>query len=144
MTVIRYIHQNPVKVGLVENPDDWKWSSCSGYYGENRFFPDLLYSDLILGLFAEDRNTAIRKFIEFNESTNDDKCLDYDIRIRLKDEEAREEIKKVMAGFNLVEIKILPKEQRDEMLSRIKRIEGLTQRQAARILGISPNLIFKS
>jgi len=144
MTVIRYIHQNPVKVGLVENPDDWKWSSCSGYYGEKKFFPDLLYSDLILGLFAEDRNTAIRKFIEFNESTNDDKCLDYDIRIRLKDEEAREEIKKVMAGFNLAEIKILPKEQRDEMLSRIKRIKGITQRQAARILGISPNLIFKS
>jgi hypothetical protein len=93
---------------------------------------------------SEDRNTAIKKFIEFNESTNDDKCLDYDIRIRLKDEEAREEIKKVMAGLNLVEIKILPKEQRDEMLSRIKRIEGITHRQAARILGISPNLIFKS
>jgi putative transposase len=56
------------------------------------------------------------------------------IRIRLKDEEAREEIKKVMTGFNLVEIKTLPKEQRDEMLSWIKRIEGITHRQAARIL----------
>ena len=55
-----------------------------------------------------------------------------------------EEIKKVMVGFNLVEIKSLPKEQRDEILSRIKKIEGITQRQAARILGISPNLIFKS
>jgi hypothetical protein len=65
-------------------------------------------------------------------------CLAY------KDEEAREEIKKVMVGFNLVEIKSLPKEQRDEMLSRIKKIEGITQRQVARILGISPNLIFKS
>jgi DNA-directed RNA polymerase specialized sigma24 family protein len=49
-----------------------------------------------------------------------------------------------MIGFNLAEIKSLPKEQRDEMLSRIKKIEGITQRQAARILGISPNLIFKS
>jgi len=39
-----------------------------------------------------------------------------------------------MTGFNLVEIKTLPKEQRDEMLSWIKRIEGITHRQAARIL----------
>ena len=39
-----------------------------------------------------------------------------------------------MTGFNLVEIKILPKEQPDEMLSRIKRIKGITQRQAARII----------
>jgi REP element-mobilizing transposase RayT len=144
MTVIRYIHQNPVKARLVKNPADWKWSSCSGYYGEKTSFANLLDSYLILGMLAEDRNMAIRKFIEFNEAPNDDKCLDDYIRIRLKDEEAREEIKKEMIGFNLAEIKSLPKEQRDEMLSRIKKIEGITQRQAARILGISPNLIFKS
>lgn len=144
MTVIRYIHQNPVKAGLVKNPADWKWSSCSEYYGKKTHYAHLLDSNFILGMFAEDRNTAIRQFTEFNEAVNDDKCLDDDIRIRLKDEEATEEIKKVMAGFDLVEIKNLPKEQRDEILSRIKGIEGITQRQAARILGISPNLIFKS
>ena len=44
------------------------------------------------------------------------------ITIRLKDKEAKEEIKKVMTEFNLVEIKTLPKEQRDEILSWIKRI----------------------
>jgi len=49
-----------------------------------------------------------------------------------------------MGEVNLADIKSLPKEQRDKMLLRIKRIEGITQRQAARILGISPNLIFKS
>ena len=32
MTVIRYIHQNPVKAGLVKCPLDWKLSSCAGYY----------------------------------------------------------------------------------------------------------------
>ena len=24
-----YIHNNPVKKGYVENPEDWRWSSCS-------------------------------------------------------------------------------------------------------------------
>jgi len=76
MTVIRYIHQNPVKARMVENPADWKWSSCSAYYGKKTFFADLLDSDLILGLFGEDRNAAVRKFIEFSESANDDNCLE--------------------------------------------------------------------
>ena len=26
-----YIHQNPVKVGLVQKPEDWKWSSYAYY-----------------------------------------------------------------------------------------------------------------
>ena len=29
--VIRYIHRNPVKRGLVERPDDWPWSSFRHY-----------------------------------------------------------------------------------------------------------------
>ncbi|HEX7285422.1 MAG TPA: transposase [Candidatus Angelobacter sp.] len=28
---LRYIHRNPVKRGLVEKPDDWKWSSYRHY-----------------------------------------------------------------------------------------------------------------
>ena len=116
MTVIRYIHQNPVKARLVKNPADGNGAVVRVLTS----FANLLDSYLILGMLAEDRNTAIRKFIEFNEAANDDKCLDYYIRIRLKDEEAREEIKKEMVGFNLAEIKSLPKEERDEMLSRIK------------------------
>jgi putative transposase len=30
-----YIHQNPVKAGLVFNAIDWKYSSASNYYGDN-------------------------------------------------------------------------------------------------------------
>ncbi len=30
---IEYIHQNPVKRGLVEKPTDWKWSSARWYAG---------------------------------------------------------------------------------------------------------------
>jgi len=30
---IEYIHMNPVRRGLVEGPEDWKWSSCRQYKG---------------------------------------------------------------------------------------------------------------
>jgi len=32
---LRYMHRNPVKRGLVETPDQWRWSSFRAYaYGE--------------------------------------------------------------------------------------------------------------
>ena len=32
---LRYMHRNPVKRGLVEQPDHWRWSSFRAYfYGE--------------------------------------------------------------------------------------------------------------
>ena len=29
---LRYMHRNPVKRGLVERPDQWRWSSFRAYY----------------------------------------------------------------------------------------------------------------
>ena len=35
LTAVRYIHQNLVKARMVQQPDDWRWSSCREYYGKN-------------------------------------------------------------------------------------------------------------
>jgi putative transposase len=32
MEKLRYMHRNPVKRGLVERPEQWKWSSFRAYY----------------------------------------------------------------------------------------------------------------
>ena len=143
MAVVRYIHQNPVKAGLVKRADEWKWSSCIGYYGKQYYLPMLLDSELILSKFSEDKDISIKRFIEYNEQENEDKFLDDRLRTRLTDEEARDEIIKLIQGYEISQIKSLPKQQRDALLVKIKEIEGLSQRQAARILGISPNLLFK-
>jgi putative transposase len=103
----------------------------------------LLDSDLILGIFSENKELAERKFIEYNEIESQDEFLEDTLRTRLTDEEARNKIIKLINGYSIPEIKGLQKEQRNEMLSKIMKLEGLSQRQAARILGISPNLLFK-
>jgi len=145
LTVIRYIHQNPVKAGMVKRAEDWKWSSCRSYYGDKSVPTGaLLYSDLILGLFSTDKQQAIAKFKEFNESDNDDKCLDHEKTLRMTDEKARQKIIKYIGGIEITQIKGLQKVERDEVLCKVKGIGGITQRQAARILGISPSLIFKA
>jgi putative transposase len=143
--VIRYIHQNPVKAGLSKNPASWRWSSCMGYYEGELSPAGLLDSELILGMFSNGRASAIASFREFNEAENEEKCLDDDqITKRLTDNQARAEIQKLIPLAEMVQIKSLPKAQRDKIISKVKEIEGLTQRQAARILGISPNLIYKA
>lgn len=143
MAVIRYIHQNPVKSGIVKRADEWKWSSCMGYYGEPYYPYLLLDRELILGMFSENIDMAAKRFIEYNEIDNEDHFLDDTVRLRPTDEEAMEEITKMIGGYRIPEIKSLPKPQRDELLTKIRRIKGFSQRQVARILGISPNLIFK-
>lgn len=144
VSVVRYIHQNPVKAGIVKTPDKWEWSSCHGYYGKQYYPPLLLDSELILGMFSNDKATAIRRFIEYNGAENEDQYLGDTVGRRLTDEEAKREINKLIPGLEIPEVKNLPKAQRDEIIVKIKGIEGLSQRQAARILGISPNLIFKA
>jgi len=39
LTKMNYIHYNPVKAGLVTNPEDWFWSSATCYCRENALSP---------------------------------------------------------------------------------------------------------
>ncbi|MBD8071163.1 REP-associated tyrosine transposase [Bacillus sp. PS06] len=145
LTVVRYIHQNPVKAGMVSRADEWRWSSCQGYYRQSNQAMNLLDDHVILEYFAPDRRVAIHRFKQYNELVNDDKCLGNrdDERRRLSDEEARPIIKEMLDGIEIAQVKSLPKLQRTKVLQKIKRIEVVSQRQAARILGISTNLIYK-
>lgn len=145
LTVTRYIHQNPVKAGLVRQADAWKWSSCSGYYGVEYFPQGLLDYDLILSLFAHERTTAIDNFKLFNEQTNHEQCMQvYSSTNRKTDNEARIEVKELLGRIEIAQVKSLPRQERNEMLRRIKKIDGISQRQIARILGVSESLVFRS
>jgi putative transposase len=145
LTVVRYIHQNPVKAGIVNQVDEWRWSSCRGYYGKYNDQWKLKDYDFILRKFSDDITTAKERFKEFNERNHHDECLEDNVKKRrLSDVDARLEIKKLLDGMEIAHVKSLPKLQRNEVLQKIKGIDGLSQRQTARILGISPNLIYKA
>lgn len=145
MTVIRYIHQNPVKAGIIKKVDGWRWSSCPAYYGQNDYPGDLLDSEKVLQMISEDTELAIQKFKEFNEKRGEEECMDEGWKRRRKtDEQAREEMNQLLSGMTIPQVKSLPKSDRDEILRKMRIIEGLSQRQAARILGISPSLIKKA
>jgi len=42
LSMIEYIHNNPVRRGLVSRPEEWKWSSAEWFEGKNSLKPDLM------------------------------------------------------------------------------------------------------
>ena len=47
----RYIHLNPVRVGMVSRPEDYQWSSYRDYIGQRKT-PDWLKREFIIGYFG--------------------------------------------------------------------------------------------
>ena len=100
--------------------------------------------ELVLRKFSSQLTKARERLKEFNERKNNDKCLDEPLNEgRLSDDQARLEIKKLLGTIEITQVKSLPKIQRNEILKMVKRIEGLSLRQVARILGISLSLVFR-
>lgn len=61
--VLRYIHRNPLRAKLVENLDDWPWSSHAEYAGNK---PESTVSTgILLSAFSEDPAAARQLYVEF-------------------------------------------------------------------------------
>jgi REP element-mobilizing transposase RayT len=63
MTVIRYVHLNPVAGGLVALPEKWQWSGHNELLG--LAYPGLVNGSVPLGLFGDTVHTARRAYLEF-------------------------------------------------------------------------------
>lgn len=144
LTVARYIHNNPIKANLVIAPEDYRWSSIHAYYGSRNYPCIITESDYILGIMHEKRTEAIQVFRTFMQQENDDQCLDNQIKTRKTDGEVKAEIEALMNGEPIGKLSGLEKTKRKEILQQIKGSEGVTQRQIARVTGISQSIVFKA
>ena len=61
----RYIHLNPVRIGAVSDPVNYRWSSCADYADFRKQPPDWLQRDFILGYFGTAKCDAIPKYRKF-------------------------------------------------------------------------------
>jgi hypothetical protein len=60
----RYVVLNPVRAGVVEKPEAWRWSSYQATAGLRKR-PDYLSTDWILGLFNRKRTVAQKQYRAF-------------------------------------------------------------------------------
>lgn len=136
LIVLRYIHQNPLKAGVAKAISQYSWSSFREYIG-NCGIVDI---DFALDIFSDDRTKAIQLFNDYNNESNTDNCLDYKEKTIVTDKGIIEYLNRIGIGC-ISQLQQLNKEQRDEVIRKMKKIEGITIRQIARMTGISKSVI---
>ena len=131
LTVIRYIHQNPVKAGLCKSVDEYAYSSYNEYVN-NRYIVD---TDFCLGIIDREQ------FVEFNNEYNEDICLDVSEKdYRLTDDEAYAIIKKISKCKTLSDFQHLDKNKRNIFIKAFYK-NGLSIRQISRLTGVSKKIV---
>ena len=126
LTVLRYIHRNPVKAGMADRPEEYAYSSFRGYT-EGKSEVDGGY---ILDLLPRER------FEEFHEAGWQDKCLDMpqdEVR-RVTDEDALRIMRKITNCDSCPEFRALEQGKRARLIVKMNR-EGLSLRQISRLTG---------
>ena len=130
LTVLRYIHQNPVKAGLSKKVKDYIFSSYNEYLTNQ----ELVNVDFVFSMVSKEQ------FIEFNNEENSDSCLEIEYSFRLTDEGAKEIIYKISKSKNSVNFQTLEKNKRDLYLQKF-HLNGLSIRQISRLTGISKKIV---
>ncbi len=134
MTVLRYIHQNPIKAGLCKNLSDYKYSSFNEFFKNG----DWIDKDYVLGIIPEEL------FEDFNSQSANDKCLDVESKsiIKVTDEQAQKIIYKYSKCKSVADFQSLSIKQRDRCLMKLRE-NGLSIRQTSRLTGVSFGVVRK-
>jgi len=133
LTVARYIHQNPVKVGSSID----SWTSYESYL----YSTDTIDKRLILEMFSANIDEAKKLFTKFMNENTIDTCLDIFENGKLNDKEAAEIIKNTGRVSTCQELQYLSKAKRDEIIRDVKEA-GISIQQIARVTGLNRGVVF--
>jgi len=127
LNLVRYIHQNPVKIGLTLN---YTWSSFNGYLN---YTDNLLDPEFILDMMGE------KSFLKFHQ-IEETGIFEPSDKLVPSDEELKLHILKTY-NMNPVEISKLDKKDRDIILSSLRHSYSI--RQISRVTKIAKNVVSK-
>ena len=134
LTVVRYIHQNPVKAGICKKPADYRYSSYSEYLNGGA----LLTRDMLL------KQISIDQFVEYHGELNADNCLEVKEteRKRSTDEQLDELIKKRFGIQTTTDVQRMESKKQAEVIKMMVKSGG-SIRQISRLTGVSIAIIRK-
>jgi len=135
LTVLRYIHQNPVNANISKKVDGYLWSSYNEYI--NPKVGQLTDIGFVLEMIGK------TEFVKFNNQVNEDKCLELEEKkFRLTDEQAKKEMAKISKCDNSSEFQELDIKKRDKFIKAFKE-NDMSVRQISRLTGINFGIIRK-
>lgn len=144
LAAVRYIHNNPVKTGMVEDASHYKWSSYCLYTAKNG--DNKIDTAPVLELFSDVKETAIQLFKDFMETPGEETFLDCDCETDEIADEAQAVIflQKFALNNGIREgpagIKT-NKQLREKAILELRRRSSLSIRQIAEILGVNRGVV---
>ena len=140
LSLVRYIHQNALKAGIVSEIKDYSWSSYNDYLIRNDKIA-LTDKHYLLEMLSQNQKKAIEMFIEFNNIIEFEK-----FKISENNRKSSELIRRIiMSEINGEEphtIKNLSKDQRNNLIKKLVTEKGISKSALERATGISRGTIY--
>lgn len=134
LTVLRYIHQNPVKAKMCKNVGDYPYSSYTAYLHRD----ELVDAEFALGMID------LEAFVAFNSQPNSDKCLELTVPTRqaVTDQQAKAIIERYAHCQSVVAFQSIEPKKKEQYIKKIYE-KGVSIRQISRLTGTSKGLVEK-
>ena len=134
VTLFRCIHQNPVKAGMVENVEDYRWSSWHDYLSGKGCVNAITETSFLLEQIGMDELCRLVR-----ESVDDD-CSSLEKVDPPSDLEVREMLLEESRGMSIERISTLPKHNRDRILISVLQ-KGAGIRQLSKLTSVGFSVI---
>ena len=136
LTVLRYIHRNPIKAKLCMHPGEYKWSSYNDYI-------DTTIKDELVDTAFVKKITGSDELVKFTNMTNNDDCLEVTVRKDfITDGEAKTLMMELCKCDTIESFQKLNDKKKSEYIKYLSN-NGISIRQLIRITGISKGIIEK-
>ncbi len=134
LTVLRYIHQNPVKAKLCHKVGEYPYSSYAEYLHDS----SAVDTQFALGI------QTVEEFVRFNNEQNTDQCLELAKAERraVTDEQAKPIIEKICRCRTVTEFQSLEEKKKEQYIKKLYQ-KGLSVRQLSRLTGTSKGMVEK-
>lgn len=146
LACIRYIHNNPVKALIVEEPSDYEWSSYNAYIGKLNNEDEIISTEFILNIFSENKSIAIKEFQKFSVLYCEEVFMDLE-EVEDVEKVQVERIEQILESYKLT-LEDLPelkdKKIRTRIIREIDANVNLSTRQMSNIIGISKDTIARA
>ena len=139
LSLVRYIHQNPLKARIVGRVGQYPYSSYREYIDNDASFTDI---DFCLDMLSDNRKTATENFVELN-SSEEEESFEISSSHRNNDARIKRIIKSELDIDDPYLIKGFESELRDAVIKSLVLEKGISKSALERVTGISRGTIIR-
>ena len=138
VTLLRYIHQNPVAAGIASKVSSYTWSSWCEYDDSKVCAVPVCTTQHVLGRIAKNDlielvNDPLPKALNILDFNNE-------MEQRVTDEKARQFLTELLGGASVSSLQHFEKDERNAIISQLKSF-GASIRQISRLTGVSEGIV---